>query len=241
MKGICLCGGKGSRLGSLTKVTNKHLLPIYDKPMVFYPIQTLVQAGITDIMVVTGGNFAGHFLGVLKNGEDVGVKNLHYAYQQGEGGIADALRLAEDFADGDDVAVILGDNIFDMDISDEVKWFEKGARIFLKHVPDPERFGVAEFYKDSTVIKSIVEKPAQPPSSMAVTGLYMYDWRVFEYIRDLKPSSRGELEITDINNKYLSNQELGYSIVKGMWQDCGLPDSLYKASKYWYDKKHDNT
>ncbi len=214
MKGVILAGGLGTRLMPCTKVTNKHLLPVYDKPMIYYPLKTLVSAGLEDIMIVTGGNNAGDFLRLLSNGREFGLKDISYTYQEGEGGIADALRLAENFVDNDKVVVMLGDNIIEDDISDAVREFEKqdiGARIFLKEVSDPERFGVAEV-KEGKVI-NIEEKPKKPKSNYAVVGLYMYDSDVFEIIETLKPSDRGELEITDVNNEYLRRSNMKYSIL----------------------------
>jgi len=231
MKGVVLAGGLGSRLYPLTKITNKHLLPIYDQPMIYYPLQRLVEAGIREIMLVTGGSFAGHFLNLLENGGDFGLKRLHYAFQRGEGGIADALKLAEDFVDGDRCVVILGDNIFENPIVDSVEKFRKqqdGARILLKEVPDPERFGVAEL-RDGKVV-SIEEKPAHPKSNYAVTGVYMYDAYVWEVVKTLKPSRRNELEITDVNNAYIARGNLYYDIVEGWWTDAGTFDSLLRAN-----------
>lgn len=234
MKGVILAGGLGKRLYPLTYATNKHLLPVYDKPMVFYPIQTLVQAGIDEIMIVTGGPHAGHFLQVLKNGQGLGVKDLQFAYQEGEGGIPVALSYAEHFVDGDSVTVILGDNTTDADIQPAVEKFEGGAMVFLKEVPDPQRFGVAEVEGDRIV--GIVEKPGEPKSNLAVTGLYIYDCRVFEIIRNLKPSARGELEITDVNNAYREQGKLGWAMLEGYWRDAGTFDTLFEAGNYWAEK-----
>jgi glucose-1-phosphate thymidylyltransferase len=231
LKGVILAGGLGSRLRPLTKVTNKHLLPIYDKPMIYYPIETLVTAGIRDIMIVTGGNSAGDFLRLLGNGSDFGLKDIYYTYQEGEGGIADALKLCEHFAENERIAVILGDNILQDDISPYVRAFEaqaSGARILLKHVDDPERFGVPEL--DGKRIVRIEEKPANPKSDYAVTGIYMYDSRVFDFCRDLKPSSRGELEITDVNNAYIDAGDMYYDVLDGWWTDAGQFESLYRAT-----------
>jgi len=230
MKGIVLAGGTGTRLLPLTKITNKHLLPIYDRPMVYYPIQTLVNAGIRDIMIVTGGRNAGDFLRLLGNGKQFGVVHLNYAYQEGEGGIAEALALAEHFADGDRICVILGDNIIEGSIRDAVQAFEKqaaGARILLKQVPDAGRFGVAEL-RDSRVV-GIEEKPKQPKSDYAVTGIYLYDRSVFDKVRVLVPSDRGELEITDVNNAYIGEESLEFSFLEGWWTDAGTFDSLLRA------------
>lgn len=233
MKGIILAGGLGTRLMPCTKVTNKHLLPVYDKPMIYYPLKTLVSAGLKDIMIVTGGNNAGDFLRLLGNGSEFGLKDISYTYQEGEGGIADALKLAEDFADKDKIAVMLGDNVIENDITDAVKEFEKqerGARIFLKEVNNPERFGVAEI-KDGKVI-NIAEKPDKPISRYAVVGIYMYDSEVFDIIRILKPSDRGELEITDVNNEYIKRSNMAYSILDGWWTDAGTSfESLFRASR----------
>ncbi|MCX5808697.1 MAG: sugar phosphate nucleotidyltransferase [Proteobacteria bacterium] len=231
MKGIILAGGLGTRLHPLTKITNKHLLPIYDKPMVYYPIQTLVNAGITDIMIVTGGNYAGDFLRLLGNGKEFGLTHIHYAYQEGEGGIADALSLAEWFAEGEKICVVLGDNIIENNIVKAVRDFEKqdkGAKILLKEVPDPERFGVAEI-SDGKLI-SIVEKPRVPKSNLAVIGIYLYDGRVFDFIKTIKPSDRGELEITDVNNAYLENGTMTWGMLHGWWTDAGTFESLLRAS-----------
>ena len=232
MKGIVLAGGLGSRLFPLTKITNKHLLPIYDKPMIYYPIMTLVDAGLQDIMIVTGGNHAGSFLRLLGNGHDFGLKGINYAYQEKEGGIAEALGLAEYFAEGEKVVVILGDNLIEKSIKKEVEAFSKqeaGARILIKEVPHPERFGVVEF--DGEKISGIIEKPENPKSNFAVTGIYMYDSQVFDFIKTLEPSGRGELEITDVNNMYLKQNQLEFSKLDGWWTDAGTFDSLLHASK----------
>lgn len=232
MKGVILAGGLGSRMMPCTKVTNKHLLPVFNKPMIYYPLNTLVKGGLEDIMIVTGGNNAGDFLRLLGNGKEFGLKDISYSYQEGEGGIAEALKLAENFADNDKVIVMLGDNIIKDDISEAVKEFEKqpeGAKIFLKEVDDPQRFGVAEI-KDGKVI-NIVEKPKDPKSNYAVIGIYMYDKNVFEIAQTLKPSARGELEITDVNNEYIKRGAMTYSIVNGWWTDAGTFESLYRASK----------
>ncbi|MEK7616969.1 MAG: sugar phosphate nucleotidyltransferase [Patescibacteria group bacterium] len=237
MKGVVLAGGLGTRLYPLTKVTNKHLLPVYDKPMVFYPITTLVKAGIKDIVVVTGGPYSGHFISILKNGKELGIKHLEYAYQENEGGIADALYLAKDFVGRDSCTVILGDNTTDYDITNDVKSFKKGAMIFIKQVPDPERFGVPIFDENNTdLIKEIVEKPKNPPSNFAVTGLYIYDSEVFRVASKLKPSQRGELEITDVNNYYAKSGQLKFKKLKGFWHDTGTFDHLLEASIFWARK-----
>lgn len=231
MKGVVLAGGLGTRLYPLTKVTNKHLLPVYNKPMIYYPILTLVEAGIKDILIVTGGNSAGDFLRLLGNGKEFGLSHLSFVYQEGEGGIAAALSLAEHFCENDKMVVILGDNIIEKSIKKEVIIFEKqtkGARILLKEVENPERFGVAEI-KDGKIVR-IIEKPKIPPSNLAVTGIYMYDNQVFDIIKTLKPSDRGELEITDVNNRYLEMGQLTYGILEGWWTDAGTFDSLLKAN-----------
>jgi glucose-1-phosphate thymidylyltransferase len=230
MKGVILAGGKGTRLYPLTKITNKHLLPVYDQPMIYYPIQTLVDAGIRDILIVTGGNYAGDFLQLLGNGRQFGLTSLNYTYQEGEGGIADALSLAEHFADNGKICVILGDNIVEKSIRDAVEDFrhqEKGAKILLKEVPDPERFGVAEIHKGHVV--RIEEKPKAPKTNYAVTGIYMYDATVFDKIRTLEPSARGELEITDVNNAYIREAALSFAFLDGWWTDAGTFDSLLRA------------
>lgn len=237
MKGIILAGGKGSRLYPMTHATNKHLLPVYDQPMVYYPIQTLVNAGITEIAILTGGPHAGHMLRVLQNGKELGIKHLEYIYQDGEGGIAQALGLCEDFADDDSIAVILGDNTTDANIGQAVKDFTDGSMLFLKEVPDPERFGVAVFDEnDPSIIKTIEEKPKEPKSNMAVTGLYIYDNNVFDYIRQVKPSGRGELEITDVNNIYINNGKMKWAMLDGFWSDAGKPESLFRANAFWAKK-----
>lgn len=259
MKGVVLCGGTGSRLGDLTKVTNKHLLPIYNKPMVYYPLETLAKAGIKEVMVVVSGPYSGNFIPLLKNGEQFGFNRLVYGYQEKQdGGIADALNVARDFAENESITVILGDNVTDADISKDVNDFAKTvdedhsfqgsdprAKIFIKKVPDPSRYGVPEFktlyrrgIKLNSKIKRIIEKPKNPPSNYAVTGLYMYDSEVFNFIDQISPSERGELEITDINNMYINDEfgKLDYNILNGYWQDAGTFDSLYEANKYWYEK-----
>lgn len=231
MKGIVLAGGLGTRLYPLTKVTNKHLLPIYDKPMIYYPIEKMVEAGIRDIMIVTGGKNAGDFLRLLGNGREFGLNHLNFSYQEGEGGIAAALSLGEFFADRQPVCVILGDNIVERSIAPYVENFRNqgsGARILLKEVPDPQRFGVPEI--DGGRIIRIDEKPEKPASKFAVTGIYMYDQEVFEIIRTLKPSKRGELEITDVNNSYIRREKMQYDILDGWWTDAGTFESLLHAS-----------
>lgn len=231
LKGVILAGGLGKRLYPLTRISNKHLLPVFNKPMIYYPIQTLVDAGIKDILIVTGGNHAGEFLRLLGNGKDFGLKHINYTYQEGEGGIAEALKLAEHFADNDKIVVILGDNIIEKGIKKAVEDFRKqpkGAKILLKKVEDPERFGVAEFRGKNVV--SIEEKPKKPKSDYAITGIYMYDSKVFEIAKTLKPSRRGELEITDVNNEYIRRGELTYNILDGWWTDSGTFDSLLRAN-----------
>jgi glucose-1-phosphate thymidylyltransferase len=231
MKGIVLAGGLGSRLRPLTSVTNKHLLPVYDKPMVYYPIQTLVNAGIRDIMIVTGGNSAGDFLRLLKNGKDFGLKHINYTYQEGEGGIAAALDLCEAFADGEPVCVVLGDNIIEKNIREAVRMYRHqgtGAKILLKKVPDPQRFGVPEL--EGRKVVRIEEKPKDPKSDYAVIGIYMYDADVFRIIKTLKPSGRGELEITDVNNEYIRRGDMTWDELDGWWTDAGTFESLLHAS-----------
>ncbi len=231
LKGIVLAGGLGTRLHPLTKVTNKHLLPIYNRPMIHYPILTLVGAGISEILVVTGGNNAGDFLRLLGNGREFGLKHLDYTYQEGEGGIAAALSLAEYFADNDPICVILGDNVYERSVRASAADFMahgRGAKIHLKKVENPQRFGVPVISGDR--ILKIEEKPKTPQSDYAVTGLYMYDHSVFDIIRVLKPSGRGELEITDVNNAYIDRNEMRYDIVDGWWSDAGTFDSLLRAN-----------
>ena len=231
MKGVILAGGLGKRLEPLTRITNKHLLPIYNRPMIYYPLETLVQAGVTEIMIVTGGNHAGEFLRLLGNGAEFGLRHLNYTYQRGEGGIAEALGLAEHFIDRDRVVVILGDNILEKSIKPYVERFasqDQGARILLKEVEDPWRFGVAELRGDRIV--GIEEKPTHPKSRYVVTGLYMYDAQVFDIIRTLKPSGRGELEITDVNNAYIRRGQMSSDVLDGWWTDAGLPETLYRAA-----------
>ena len=231
MKGVILAGGLGTRLHPLTRITNKHLLPIFNRPMIYYPIQCLINAGIRDILIVTGGDSAGEFLRLLGNGKEFGLKELHYTYQEGEGGIADALKLAEDFAEKDKICVILGDNIIEKNICKAAGEFftqPSGAKILLKEVPDPKRFGVPRF--DGDVIAEIVEKPASPPSNYAVVGIYMYDSTVFDVLPELKPSQRGELEITDVNNAYVKAGTMTWDVLDGWWTDAGTFESLHRAS-----------
>lgn len=232
MKGIVLAGGLGTRLRPCTLVTNKHLMPVYDRPMIYYPIQTLINAGLTDIMIVTGGEFAGDFLKLLGNGKQFGLKHINYTYQEGEGGIAEALALCEHFANGESVCVVLGDNIIEMNINAAVSRFrlggERGAMILLKEVDDAKRFGVAEI--EGNRVKRIVEKPEKPLSNLAVTGFYLYDTRVFDFIRGLTRSPRGELEITDVNNKYITAGEMEFEYLNGWWTDAGTFPSLHRAT-----------
>jgi glucose-1-phosphate thymidylyltransferase len=231
MKGVILAGGLGSRLFPLTKITNKHLLPVYDQPMIYYPIRTLINAGIDDIMIVTGGNSAGDFLKLLGNGKDFGLKHLNYTYQEGEGGIADALSLVEHFADEEPICVVLGDNIIERNIrqaADEYRAQGRGAKIMLKEVHDPQRFGVPEL--DGDKVLRIEEKPAEPKSNYAVIGIYFYDNTVFDVIKTLVPSDRGELEITDVNNHYIGRGEMTWNELDGWWTDAGTFESLLRAS-----------
>ncbi len=234
MKGIILAGGLGTRLGLLTKITNKHLLPVYDKPMIYFPLQILLDAGIRDIMIISGPEHSGDFLRLLGSGRQFNAK-FTYEIQDEPKGIAHALGIAEDFADKDNVTVVLGDNIFEDDFSDIIKEFRSGAMVFVKEADDTNRFGVADI-KDGKVIV-IEEKPSKPKSNFAVTGLYIYDKRVFEIIKGLKPSKRGELEITDVSNHYIKSGELRYSVVKGFWSDAGTLSSLYKAASFVKSKR----
>jgi glucose-1-phosphate thymidylyltransferase len=232
MKGIILAGGLGTRLLPLTKVTNKHLLPVYDRPMIYYPIRTLINAGIEDILIVTGGNDAGDFLRLIGNGKEFGLKHINYTYQEGQGGIADALSLAEFFADKESICVVLGDNIIEKHIRGAVEAFKRqkhGAKIMLKEVPDPQRFGVPELNGDRVV--QIEEKPKVPKSKYAIIGIYLYDNSVFDIIKTLKPSNRGELEITDVNNAYIKGGDMTWDILDGWWTDAGTFGSLLKASQ----------
>jgi glucose-1-phosphate thymidylyltransferase len=231
VKGVVLAGGLGTRLRPLTSVTNKHLLPVYDRPMIYYPIQTLVNAGITDIMIVTGGNSAGDFLKLLGNGKAFGLKHINYTYQEGEGGIAEALSLVEHFAAKEPICVVLGDNIIEGNVADAARAYReqgKGAKIILKKVPDPERFGVPELSGQNVL--RIEEKPTSPKSDYAVIGIYMYDGEVFDIIRTLKPSGRGELEITDVNNAYIQREQMTWQELAGWWTDAGTFESLLHAS-----------
>jgi len=239
LKGVILAGGLGTRLYPLTKITNKHLLPVYDQPMIFYPIQTLVEAGIKDILIVTGGNSAGDFLRLLGNGRAFGLKHLNYTYQEKEGGIAEAIGLAEHFAEGEKVLVMLGDNLIFESIRDDVDAFKRqrnGARIFLKKVKNPKAYGVAEITNGRVV--NIIEKPKKPKSDLAVIGIYMYDNEVFDVVKTLKPSARGELEVTDINNAYIQQGTMTYSILKSFWADAGESiEALAEAGRLVFDFK----
>jgi glucose-1-phosphate thymidylyltransferase len=232
MRGVVLAGGLGTRLRPLTLVTNKHLLPVYDRPMIHFPIECLVNAGINEVMIVTGGEHAGDFLKLLKNGKHLGLRHLEYAYQEGEGGIADALKLAEEFADRDKLCVVLGDNLIEKNIRKAAGDFlaqKSGAKILLKAVPDAGRFGVARLAGGR--VAEIIEKPGEPPSNLAVIGIYFYDRDVFELCRNLKPSARGELEITDVNNAYLARGDLTHEVLQGWWTDAGTFESLHRASR----------
>jgi len=232
MKGVILAGGLGTRMSPLTKITNKHLLPVYDKPMIYYPLQALINAGIVDILIVTGGTHAGDFLRLLGNGHEFGLKHINYTYQEGEGGIAAALRMAEFFADEEKICVMLGDNIIEKNIREAVKKFARqkaGAKIMIKEVPDPQRFGVPVLEGDKIV--KIEEKPKAPKSPYAVTGIYLYDKAVFDIIKTLRPSDRGELEITDVNNVYIDRGQLTWEVLDGWWTDAGTFESLLRASQ----------
>jgi glucose-1-phosphate thymidylyltransferase len=235
MKGVVLGGGEGTRLKPLTDATNKHLLPVGRVPMIFHPIRTLVSAGIDEVLIVTGGKHAGHYIPVLKNGRDLGLKHLEYAYQEKAGGISQALSLAENFADGDDVTVILGDNCTDADIRMDVESFHEGAKIFLKEVPDPERFGVPTFDKNYNLVR-IDEKPTVPATNYAVTGVYIFDRSVFDKIKTLSPSSRGELEVTDLINKYIAEGKIDWTTLNGYWRDAGTFETYEEVFLYWAEK-----
>lgn len=232
MKGIILAGGLGTRLHPLTRITNKHLLPVYEKPMIFYPIEMLVKAGIEDIMIVTGGSNSGDFLRLLGNGREFGLKRLHYGYQEGEGGIADALNTAKEFVGKDKMAVVLGDNIIERNIkcaADDFKKQKTGAKIILKEVNNPREYGVAELKKGKVI--RIIEKPKNPPSDLAVIGIYFYPADVFDIIKTLKPSGRGELEITDVNNAYIRKKKMSFSMLDGWWMDAGeSKDALLRSN-----------
>ena len=239
MKGVILAGGLGTRLYPLTYATNKHLLPVYDRPMVFYPIQTLVRAGVTEILIVTGGPHAGHFINVLRNGKELGISHLEFAFQEKNGGISDALSLAENFASSGPVTVILGDNTTDAEIRKPVKSFKDGAVIFIKEVPDPQRYGVIVFSPDEPQkIIRVEEKPRIPKSSFISTGLYIFDNKCFDFIRKCKPSKRGELEITDVQNQYIKTGSLKWKLLEGFWTDAGKSESLFLANSYWANKKN---
>lgn len=242
MKGVILAGGLATRLYPLTQATNKHLLPVFDKPMIYYPIRTLVKAGIDEILVVTGGPHAGDFIRVLKDGKEYGIRHLEYTYQEKpDGGIGDAISLAEDFAGSGPITVILGDNTTDVDITPHIKAYKDGALVFLKKVYDPERYGVPVFNRPKKDVRkkiiTVEEKPKEPKSSYAVTGLYIYDSEVFKIIKTLKPSERGQLEVTDINNAYIKNNKLSWVELEGFWTDAGTPSSLCKANMYWAIKE----
>lgn len=234
MKGIILAGGKATRLRPLTKITSKQLLPVYDKPMIFYPIETLVKAGIKDILIIIAPDYSGHFLNLLGSGKDFGAK-FSYAVQEEPRGLADAFIIGEDFIEDDNVTLILGDNIFEHDFSDQIKEFNKGAMVFAKKVHDPERFGVVEFDSEMKAV-SIEEKPEKPKSDHAVVGIYTYDNRVIDYAKNLAPSARGEIEITDLNNIYLKNNELKVNIIEGMWEDAGTFDSLLRVGNFMAER-----
>lgn len=234
MKGIVLAGGRATRLRPLTKITSKQLLPVYDKPMIYYPIETLIRGGIKDILIIIAPDYAGHFLNLLGSGKELGVK-FSYEIQDEPRGLADAFRVGENFIGDDNVTMILGDNIFDFDFSNGIKSFVKGARIFAKEVDDPQRFGVVEFGSDKKAL-TIEEKPKEPKSNFAVVGMYIYDNRVIDLAKKIQPSDRGEIEITDINNEYLKMGELSVEILDGIWEDAGTFDSLLRANNYWAEK-----
>jgi glucose-1-phosphate thymidylyltransferase len=234
MKGIILAGGKATRLRPLTKITSKQLLPVYDKPMIYYPIETLVRSGIKDILIIIAPDYSGQFLNLLGTGKEFGVK-FSYVIQESPRGLADAFIVGEDFIGKENVTMILGDNIFDHDFTSHIQSFKKGAMVFAKRVPDPERFGVVEF-DDKMKVKSIEEKPVKPKSNYAVVGIYTYDNRVIKYAKSLKPSKRGEIEITDLNNIYLKNGELKVNIIDGVWEDAGTFDSLLRANNIMAEK-----
>jgi len=234
MKGIILAGGKATRLRPLTKITSKQLLPVYNKPMIYYPIQTLAKAGIKDILIIVAPEYSGQFLNLLGSGSEMGV-SLSYEVQDSPSGLPEAFIIGENFIGKDNVTLILGDNIFDHNFAQSVDSFKSGARIFAKEVPDPERSGVVEFDKNHKVI-SIVEKPEHPKSNYAVVGFYIYDNRVIEYAKSLKPSARNELEIVDLHNKYLSKGELDVNIIEGMWEDAGTFDSLLRVNNLIAEK-----
>ena len=234
MKGIILAGGKATRLRPLTKITSKQLLPVYNKPMIFYPIETLIRSGITEILIIIAPDYAGHFLNLLGSGKDFGAK-FSFEIQDEARGLADAFRIGSNFIGRDDVTMILGDNIFDYDFTESIQSFKSGAKVFAKKVQDPERFGVVEFDAQNKVI-SIEEKPKVAKSNYAVVGMYIYDNQVVEIAKNLKPSPRGEIEITDINNKYLHRGQLQVDVIDGIWEDAGTFDSLLSANLYWAQK-----
>jgi glucose-1-phosphate thymidylyltransferase len=234
MKGIILAGGKATRLRPLTKITSKQLLPVYDKPMIYYPLETLMKAGIKEILIIMAPEYAGHFLHLLGSGKEFGCK-FSYEIQEEPRGLADAFIVGENFIGDDSVTMILGDNIFDHDFSKEIQEFNGGGMVFAKKVHDPQRFGVAEFDGDMKVL-SIEEKPEHPKSEYAIVGLYTYDNRCIEFAKSLQPSPRGEIEITDLNNMYLKNNELKVNIFDGLWEDAGTFDSLLRANNYWAEK-----
>ena len=234
MKGIILAGGKATRLRPLTKITSKQLLPVYNKPMIFYPIETLIRSGITEILIIIAPDYAGHFLNLLGSGKDFGAK-FSFEIQDEARGLADAFRIGSNFIGQDDVTMILGDNIFDYDFTESIQSFKSGAKVFAKKVQDPERFGVVEFDAQNKVI-SIEEKPKVAKSNYAVVGMYIYDNLVVEIAKNLKPSPRGEIEITDINNEYLHRGQLQVDVIDGIWEDAGTFDSLLSANLYWAQK-----
>ncbi|HLL60325.1 MAG TPA: sugar phosphate nucleotidyltransferase [Candidatus Nitrosocosmicus sp.] len=234
MKGIILAGGRATRLRPLTKITSKQLLPVYNKPMIFYPLETLLRAGIKDVLIIMAPEYAGHFLNLLGSGRDFGAK-FSYEVQEEPRGLADAFIVGENFIGDDNVTMILGDNIFDFNFETSITSFEKGGKVFAKKVDDPERFGVVEFDDQMNVV-SIVEKPTEPKSNFAVVGIYIYDNNVINIAKNLKPSPRGEIEITDINNAYLQKGELKVDMIDGIWEDAGTFDSLLRANNYWAEK-----
>lgn len=234
MKGIILAGGKATRLRPLTKITSKQLLPVYNKPMIFYPIETLTKAGITEILIIIAPDYAGHFLNLLGTGKEFGAK-FTYEIQEEPRGLADAFIMGEDFIGDDSITMILGDNIFEHDFSQDIQKFSKGGHVFAKKVPDPQRYGVVEFDEDFKVL-SIVEKPEDPKSEYAVPGIYIFDNRASQFAKNVKPSPRGEIEIPDVMNQYLERGELKVSIVEGVWHDAGTFDSLLEANNYWAAK-----
>lgn len=234
MKGIVLAGGRATRLRPLTKITSKQLLPVYDKPMIYYPIETLTRAGITDILIIIAPDYAGQFLNLLGTGREFGAK-FTYEIQESPRGLADAFIVGENFLNGDNVTMILGDNIFDEDVSEAVKNFSGGGHVFAKEVPDPSRYGVIEFDAEMRV-KSIVEKPAEPKSNFAMVGLYILDGRASAFAKNVQPSARGELEIPDVINQYLDHGELKVSVLNGIWEDAGTFDSLLRVNNYWAHK-----